>query len=53
MDFRDILSLSFDALKKQNHSYSVLIEALLIGIFGATFGLPAGIGMGYALSATF
>jgi len=30
-----------------------LIEALLIGIFGATFGLVAGIGMGYGLSATF
>jgi putative ABC transport system permease protein len=30
-----------------------LIEALLIGIFGATFGLAAGIGMGYGLSATF
>jgi putative ABC transport system permease protein len=30
-----------------------LIEALLIGVFGATLGLAAGIGMGYALSATF
>jgi putative ABC transport system permease protein len=30
-----------------------LIEALLIGIFGATFGLVTGIGMGYGLSATF
>jgi putative ABC transport system permease protein len=30
-----------------------LIEALLIGIFGASFGLVAGIGMGYGLSATF
>jgi putative ABC transport system permease protein len=28
-------------------------RVLLIGIFGATFGLVAGIGMGYALSATF
>src|SRR5919107_1209877 len=30
-----------------------LIEALLIGVFGATFGLVTGIGMGYGLSATF
>lgn len=30
-----------------------LIEALLIGAFGATFGLVTGIGMGYGLSATF
>jgi putative ABC transport system permease protein len=29
-----------------------LVEALLIGIFGATLGLLAGIGLGYGLSAT-
>ena len=29
-----------------------LVEALLIGIFGATIGLLAGIGFGYGLSAT-
>jgi putative ABC transport system permease protein len=29
-----------------------LVEALLIGIFGATIGLLAGIGLGYGLSAT-
>ncbi|HET7149670.1 MAG TPA: FtsX-like permease family protein [Candidatus Nitrosopolaris sp.] len=29
-----------------------LVEALLIGIFGATIGLLAGIGFGYALSVT-
>jgi putative ABC transport system permease protein len=29
-----------------------LVEALLIGIFGATLGLLAGIGFGYGLSAT-
>jgi putative ABC transport system permease protein len=28
-----------------------LVEALLIGVFGATIGLLAGIGFGYALSA--
>jgi putative ABC transport system permease protein len=28
-----------------------LVEALLIGIFGATLGLLSGIGFGYALSA--
>jgi putative ABC transport system permease protein len=39
----------------QNRTILVLflIEALLIGIFGASFGLVAGIGMGYGLSATF
>jgi putative ABC transport system permease protein len=33
----------------QNRAILVLflIEALLIGIFGATFGLAAGIGMGW------
>jgi putative ABC transport system permease protein len=43
------------AMGAQNRTILVLflIEALLIGIFGATFGLAAGIGMGYALSATF
>jgi len=43
------------AMGAQNRTILVLflIEALLIGIFGATFGLVAGIGMGYALSATF
>ena len=43
------------AIGAQNRTILVLflIEALLIGIFGATFGLVAGIGMGYALSATF
>jgi putative ABC transport system permease protein len=43
------------AMGAQNRIILVLflIEALLIGIFGATFGLAAGIGMGYALSATF
>jgi putative ABC transport system permease protein len=29
-----------------------LVEALLIGIFGATVGLLAGIGLGYGLGAT-
>jgi ABC-type antimicrobial peptide transport system permease subunit len=39
----------------QNRTILVLflIEALSIGIFGASFGLVAGIGMGYGLSATF
>ena len=43
------------AMGAQNKTILVLflIEALLIGIFGATFGLVAGIGMGYGLSATF
>jgi putative ABC transport system permease protein len=38
----------------QNRTILVLflIEALLIGIFGATFGLAVGIGMGYGLSST-
>jgi putative ABC transport system permease protein len=38
----------------QNRTILVLflIEALLIGIFGATFGLAVGIGTGYALSST-
>lgn len=42
------------AMGAQNRTILVLflIEALLIGIFGATFGLAVGIGMGYALSAT-
>ena len=43
------------AMGAQNKTILVLflIEALLIGIFGATFGLVTGIGMGYGLSATF
>ncbi|MFZ0343966.1 MAG: ABC transporter permease [Nitrososphaeraceae archaeon] len=43
------------AMGAQNRTILVLflIEALLIGIFGASFGLVAGIGMGYGLSATF
>lgn len=43
------------AMGAQNRTIFVLflIEALLIGIFGASFGLVAGIGMGYGLSATF
>jgi putative ABC transport system permease protein len=43
------------AMGAQNRTILVLflIEALLIGIFGASFGLLAGIGMGYGLSATF
>jgi putative ABC transport system permease protein len=43
------------AMGAQNRTILVLflIEALLIGIFGATLGLAAGIGMGYALNATF
>ena len=43
------------AMGAQNRTILILflIEALLIGIFGASFGLVAGIGMGYGLSATF
>jgi putative ABC transport system permease protein len=43
------------AMGAQNKTILVLflIEALLIGIFGATFGLVAGIARGYGLSATF
>jgi putative ABC transport system permease protein len=43
------------AMGAQNRTILVLflIEALLIGMFGASFGLVVGIGMGYGLSATF
>jgi putative ABC transport system permease protein len=50
---KEIGTLKAIGAQNRNILTLFLIEALLIGIFGATFGLVAGIGMGYGLSASF
>ena len=50
---KEIGTLKAIGAQNRNILTLFLIEALLIGIFGATFGLVAGIGMGYGLSAAF
>jgi putative ABC transport system permease protein len=50
---KEIGTLKAIGAQNRNILTLFLIEALLIGIFGATFGLIAGIGMGYGLSAAF
>jgi putative ABC transport system permease protein len=48
---REIGTLKAIGAQNRNILALFLVEALLIGIFGATLGLLSGIGFGYALSA--
>ncbi|MBA3976725.1 MAG: ABC transporter permease [Nitrosopumilus sp.] len=50
---KEIGTLKAIGAQNRNILTLFLIEALLIGIFGATFGLVTGIGMGYGMSAAF
>ena len=47
---REIGTLKAIGAQNKDILFLFLVEALLIGIFGATIGLLTGIGFGYALS---